>query len=387
MLVTDATMAVAEHLVGRAEELGALDQLLADLEGGSTLAVEVVGEPGIGKTRLLAELARRAESQGHLVLSGAASELERDLPFGVFADALDEHLQGLDPRRLDALDDDTRNGLANVFPSLAGLATAQGAEFRHERHRGHRAIRELLERLTALRPLVLALDDLHWADSASIHLLGSLLRHPPDAAVLVAVALRPRHAPERLAPALEPARRAGTLARIEVTPLTRVETEELLADTVDETTAAALYDDSGGNPFYLEQLGRALARESVLVVDEASTSLTDLQVPPLVAAALGEELALLPDNARLFARGAAVAGDPFDLDLAMAAAALDGSAALEAVDELLRVDVARETDVPRRFRFRHPLVRRAVYESTPGGWRLGSHERCAVALATRGKSG
>ena len=86
-------MAVAEHLVGRAEELGTLDHLLVSLEAGGSLAVEVVGEPGIGKTRLLDELRGRAETYGHLVLSGSASELERDLPYGVFVDSLDEYLQ------------------------------------------------------------------------------------------------------------------------------------------------------------------------------------------------------------------------------------------------------------------------------------------------------
>ncbi len=82
--------------------------------------------------------------------------------------------------------------------------------------------------------------------------------------------------------------------------------------------------------------------------------------------------------------GAAVAGDTFDPELATAAAAFDEGSALEVIDELLRLGVIRETDVPRRFRFRHPLVRRAVYASAPGGWRLGAHERCAEALAARG---
>ncbi|HSC90510.1 MAG TPA: AAA family ATPase [Gaiellaceae bacterium] len=377
-------MAVAKHLVGRAEELEALDRVLAALDGGGSSAVEVVGEPGIGKTRLLAELAGRAEAYAHVVLSGCASELERDLPFGVFVDALDEYLQGLDPRRLDALGDDVRNGLANVFPSLSGFATERGAAFRHERHRSHRAVRELLERLTATSPLVLVLDDVHWADSASVDLLGSLLRRPPDADVLVVVAVRPRQAPDRLSPALEPARRAGTLVRVELDALTRDEAVELLGASVDETTAAALYDDSGGNPFYLQQLARALERASVLAAATPYDPPADLEVPPLVAAALVDELGLLPDDARLLARGAAVAGDPFDPELATAAADVDGSLSLDALDELLRLDVIRETDVPRRFRFRHPLVRRAVYESAPGGWRLGAHERCADALARRG---
>ena len=79
-----------------------------------------------------------------------------------------------------------------------------------------------------------------------------------------------------------------------------------------------------------------------------------------------------------------MAGDPFEPELAAAAAATSEAAAMDAVDELLQLDLIRTTDVPRRFRFRHPLVRRAVYEATAGGWRLGAHERCAEALAARG---
>jgi ATP/maltotriose-dependent transcriptional regulator MalT len=377
-------MAIAEHLVGRAEELGALDLLLAAVDDGGSAAVEIVGEPGIGKTRLLAELVARADACGHLVLAGSASELEREIPFSVFVDALNEYLQALDPRRFDALDDDVRNGLANVFPALAPFATAQGAPYRHERHRSHRAVRELLERLTATRPLVLVLDDVHWADPASIDLLGALLRRPPDAAVLLVVAFRPTQAPERLAPALEPARRTRTLTRIELDALTRAEASELLGTRGDEARVGALYHDSGGNPFYLEQLAKMIERTPTLAVAKPQEPLADQHVPPQVAAALAEELALIPDEVRLLLLGAAVAGDPFDPELATAAAAFNDASALAAIDELLRADVIRETDVPRRFRFRHPLVRRAVYESAPGGWRLGAHERCANALAARG---
>ena len=375
---------LAEHLVGRAEELGEIDRALAKLERDEACALELLGEPGIGKTRLIAELGARADARGHLLLTGTASELERDLPFGVFVDAIDEHLQGLEPHRRDALDDELRSALASVFPSMSRFGAPGAGALQHERYRSNRAVRELLERLTASAPLVLVLDDAHWADPASVDLLGSLLRRPPDATVLIALAVRPRQAPERLSAALEPARRTGLLECIELDVLTRSQAAELLGDGIDETTVAALYGDSGGNPFYLEQLARSLERTSQPTTAPPEELLADLGVPALVAAALAEELALLPENALLLLRGAAVAGDPFDPELAAAAAAGNRASTLDAVDELVRRDLIRETDVPRRFRFRHPLVRRAVYESAPAGWRLGAHERSAAALTARG---
>src|SRR5438034_1413082 len=374
---------LAEHLVGRADELTSLEQVLGELDRGRSGAIELVGEPGIGKTRLLTELAARAEKHGQLVRAGSASELERDLPFSVFVDSLDEYLQGLEPKRLAALDDDVRTELAHVFPSLSPLASGHVAALQHERYRSHRAIRQLLEQLATTKPLVLVLDDFHWADSASAELLGALLRRPPAAAVLIALAVRPRQMPERLSAALERAQRAATLTRIELGPLTRAEARDLLGGAVDGAEAEALYDEGGGNPFYLEQLARSLERASADGSRVAEMSAA-IGVPSTVAAALTEELALLSDGTRIVLEGAAVAGDPFEPELAAAAAATPESAAMDAVDKLLQCDLVRTTDVPRRFRFRHPLIRRAIYEATPGGWRLGAHERCAEALAARG---
>ncbi|HEY6835645.1 MAG TPA: AAA family ATPase [Gaiellaceae bacterium] len=373
-----------DNLVGRAEELSSLDRVLAELAPGHSVALLLVGEPGIGKTRLLAELASRADAQGHLVLAGSASELEGDLPFSVFVDALDEYVRGLRPNRFADLEDDVRTELAHVFPSLTTLAGGPEVALQHERYRSHRAVRSLLEELGSIQPLVLVLDDFHWADSASIELLGALLRRPPAAPVLLALGMRPSQVPERLSAALERASRAELLTRIELHPLSADEARELLGDAVDRVEVGALYVESGGNPFYLEQLARSSgrAREAPAMRDEQP--LAGISVPSTVAAALAEELALLSQAERLALEGAAVAGDPFEPELAAAAAGLPEASVMDAVDELLSVDLLRATDVPRRFRFRHPLVRRAVYEGTAAGWRLGAHERCAEALAARG---
>jgi ATP/maltotriose-dependent transcriptional regulator MalT len=373
-----------ERLVGRAEEMSSLDQVLAELDRGRSAALLLVGEPGVGKTRLLAELAARADAQGQLVLSGSASELERDLPFSVFVDALDEYVRGLERSRLAALDDDVRTELAHVFPSLTALATEREVALQHERYRSHRAVRDLLEQLASAQPLVLMLDDLHWADSASVELVGALLRRPPAAPVLLALAVRPRQVSERLSAALERAHRAEMLTRFELGALSPEEARQLLGDAVDSADASVLYEESGGNPFYLEQLARSLDRAGRAAAVHDETSLAAIGVPSTVAAALAEELALLSHPARLVLEGAAVAGDPFEPELAAAAAQMPEGPVMEAVDELLQLDLLRTTDVPRRFRFRHPLVRRAVYEATAGGWRLGAHERCAEALAAGG---
>jgi DNA-binding NarL/FixJ family response regulator len=371
---------VAEQLVGRLGELEAFEQVLADLAQGQSSALEIVGEPGIGKTRLLAELAAMAEARNLLVLSGSASEFERDLPFWVFVDAMEEYLRALPASTLESLDASVRAEIAAVFPALSAISTGP-VTIHHERYRIHRAVRDLLDQLASSRPLVLVLDDLHWADPSSVELLGALLHRPPTSGVLFAFAVRPHQVPERLSSALERAQRTGAFALLGLDPLTPDEARQLVGANIDTSAAAQVFAEAGGNPFYLDQLARATGPGAGRARD---VSLGTLPVPAAVAAALSDELAGLSEAGRSFLEGASVAGDPFDLELAAAAAGVTEPAAIAALDELLRLDVIRPTDVPRRFRFRHPLVRRAVYQATPGGWRLGAHGRCGDALLSLG---
>ncbi len=172
--------------------------MLDAVPGGSAPVVEVVGEPGIGKTSLLGELCARAEERGHLVLSGRAAEFERDLPFGVFVDALDDYLGSLQPRTFEPLGRDHLRELASIFPALSHVAVRSSDALLTERYHAHRAVRILLETLAARQPIVLALDDLHWADAAAVELISHLLRRRPSGPVLVLLASRSGQAPARL---------------------------------------------------------------------------------------------------------------------------------------------------------------------------------------------
>src|SRR4051794_9363949 len=112
---------LAEQIVGRVEELRSIEAALGELERGRPTALEIEGEPGIGKTRLLAELTRVADERGCLVLTGSASELENELPFWVFVDALDEYVRGLPAAALAPLGDELRMELARVLPPPGAL--------------------------------------------------------------------------------------------------------------------------------------------------------------------------------------------------------------------------------------------------------------------------
>ena len=362
-------------LIGRGTELATIDAVLGALPGGRPATVVLTGEPGIGKSRLLTELGRRADARGMLVLSGSASEFERDLPFWLFVEALDEYLRAVEPVRLTGLTPQVRAELAHILPSWPDEA---GARTGHDdpRYRTHRAVSRVLEALSAAAPLVLLLDDVHWADSGSAELICALLRRPPSGPVLVGMALRPRQASHRLAAAIERAR----TVRLEVGGLSPADARELLGPGVDDRVAGTLYAESGGNPFYLRQLARA---RTVPPSGERAAASGD-EVPAAVTAAIADEIALLDRDTRRVLEGAAVAGDPFLMELAAVAADLPEAAIAEALDELERRDLVRTTEAPRRFRFRHPLVRRAVYDAVPGGWRIGAHARIAAALAGRG---
>ena len=368
--------------IGRKPELDQLDAALDGLAAKTAACVTVEGEPGIGKSHLLATLGRHAEERGFLVLSGSATEFERDLPFSVWVDALDAYVASQELELDEMWSADLAEELGGILPALRQRGHTSHGAVADERYRAYRAFRRLLELLADRRPLVIILDDLHWSDEASVELLGALLRREPDAPVLLAAGFRPGHAPSSLSVALA----LASVRRIMLAPLTEAEASELLGD-LEPGAAAAIYGHGGGNPFYLEQLKKAREEgrlKTAIGSGDLDTQVGGVPVPAAVAASLAEELASLPTTELVLLRAAAVAGEPFEPDLAAAIAEMPATEGLNTLDRLLALDLARPTAAPRQFVFRHPLVRRAVYETAPAGWRLAAHARAAAALGARG---
>jgi DNA-binding CsgD family transcriptional regulator len=368
-------------VVGRRRELAEIERALDQVASGASWALELCGEAGIGKSHLLVEACRRAEGRGFLVLDGRAAEFEQDMPFGVIVDALNDYVGSLGPAVFRGLDADTLGELASILPSLSGLASERAvASAGAQRYRIHYAARTLLELLAKRQPLVLALDDVHWADAASVEVLAHVLRRFRGP-LLVAVAFR--RAPTRLTAALEASARAGFGSRLELPPLSPDEAGALLGPAMDAATQEAVYQESGGNPFYLEQLARSASRTPTAAAG-GEARVRDPEVPPGVGALVADELYRLGAEHKVVVDAAAVVGESFDAGLVATVAEHGEGVALALLDELVDADLVRPAAVPRSFRFRHPLVRRVVYDSIPAGWRVEAHARAAAALSVSG---
>ena len=337
--------ATSRPIVGRDHELTLLHA------PGPARLVEVVGDPGIGKTSLLAEFATLRGGG----FAGRATEFEQHVPFGVFVDALADRMTTLNDAERDRLGGDSLGLLTAVFHE-ADITDLHGVG----RLRLYRAVRALLE---VVEGDTLLLDDMHWADDGSVGLLEFLVRHPPAGQFVLAVGYRPRQASERLFAALSHASGAERL-RLELKPLTLPQVRQLLPG-VDAARARQLHDASGGNPFYLDALTRVAANGDPEV-------------------ALSAEFAALSPRLLLVAQAAALAGDPFDPELVAEVAELAEADTLADLDDLVARDLIRAENSARRFRYRHPLVRSAAYRTGRPAWRLDAHARAAAGLERRG---
>ncbi|WP_205699131.1 LuxR family transcriptional regulator [Conexibacter sp. SYSU D00693] len=371
-------LGAAGPLVGREAEL---TTALAVLGPDGPPVLQVAGPPGIGKSRLLRELADHARGGGHLVLHGRAAEFEAEVPFGLLRTACEDWLDDLGPDERRALADRDAVELAQVLPAFEAPGDGRLPATGEERHRAFRAVRRLLERAGAQRPVLLVLDDVHWADPASQELLAHLLLRVPRGAVRLALGLRPAQLPALLERSLAGAVREHDAVRLDLRPLDAAASRRLVQDAVPPDVADALHRESGGTPFFLLALARAYAEEGRRPMDADADE--PGSVPAAVRTALTGELAALAPRALELLRGAAVAGDPFEPRVAARAADVADADVPDLLDALTASGLVQPGPAG-RVAFRHPIVRATVLDGAGGGWLAQAHGRVAAHLAATG---
>ncbi|WP_194853065.1 helix-turn-helix transcriptional regulator [Nocardia sp. SYP-A9097] len=354
---------VSSALIGRGGELSALLDAMRDPD---TRTVLIAGEAGLGKSRLVGEFTRRLD-RGTTVLSGRCPEFGTDgMAFAPFLAVLRGLLRELGVAELAALLP-RHPALANWLPQLAVHTGAAASE--PDRIRLFGEILTVLEQLAMTRPVLLILEDLHWADDASRELLTFLVANLADGELLLIGTYRPADA-GALRGLITELRRNPGVRTLDLHPLTRYEVGRQLAALLGREPETALitkiFDRSGGNPLFVEALGQA--------PDQIPADLTDLL--------LSFQIGLTPP-ARTVLRLAAVIGSPIRHDLLAEAVDLPGEdeqpeVLHRALRELVDRGLLLTTDSG--YEFRHALIRQATYDDMLPTERIQLHARLANIL-------
>ncbi|MET8981901.1 AAA family ATPase [Streptomyces sp. NPDC004539] len=363
-----------DPLVGREGETGRLRQILTDGTHPGPWLVEVSGDPGIGKTRLLAEWTALAGHAGRAVLSGRAPTAPGAQPFALFRAPV---VRALDlPGTARALPPEERALLLRHF--------TDGETTEGDQDALSRSIITLLWAAASATRLTLCLDDVHRADTDSLALLAHLLRRPrPRTPLILVCAYRPRSAPAALTASLADADAGYRVDRLRLGPLPRGGVDDLVGRALAPAHRRLLHDAAEGNPFHLRVLSQAPAPFAppggvtpwVLPDDALMTA----------ASALAAELGALDDGEHEVLRAAAVLGETFDPVHLPALTGHDPAVTARALDRLIALDLVRADHADgRTCRLRHPVLRTVVYHHAPHGRRRTAHLRADLVLRASG---
>jgi DNA-binding CsgD family transcriptional regulator/tetratricopeptide (TPR) repeat protein len=391
--------------VGRSTELGILRTLVPSAEGEGRRVVLLAGEPGSGKSRLVRELAADAADHGALVLYGACDAVVR-APYGPFAEALAHLARVTPPDELrSALSATGTELLSRLVPGIAGRGgqrriSASEADPDTERHRLHTAVVDLLTGLSRRQPILLVVEDGHWADEPSLLLLRHLVRSSGGARLMIVATFRDTEAdvPEGLAETLADLRRSEDVVRMRLGGLSSGEIAEFVARAADceagpETheLADAISKLTEGNAFLVCELWRALVETGVVEIADGTLRVTrppaELGTPESVREVASQRLARLAPHTTELLEVAATAGAEFELELVRHAAGLAEPQLVAALDEAVASGMLVE--LPGRglaWRFTHELVRRALYDRLSSTRRAELHLRVGEALEAHPRS-
>jgi predicted ATPase/DNA-binding CsgD family transcriptional regulator len=387
------------QLIGRQVEFGFLWRSFEASAAGGTRVVLIAGEPGIGKTRLLAAFAQRATEHGATILRGGASQFEGMPPYLPFLKAFGQHIRATPVAQLRAQVGRLAAILATILPELPSRLnqTPENVTFPPEqaRLRLFEAAGEFLAAIASDSPVALLLDDVQWADPASLDLLHAIARYQPDARLVIVGAYRSGEIEQnpaltRLVTELNRLRRLdvvqlGALARDETRDLAR----DLLGAPLDEAAGARLSEQSEGNPFFAEELLRHWRETGLLTLDASHEPAcyrlaqpVAVTVPPGIVATVHERIARLAPESAESLRTAAIIGRTFDIPTLAATIGAEPEAVEETLRPAVQADLIRTGD-PGRYRFSHDKIRECLYDELTSTRRQRLHGYIGRALEAR----
>ncbi|MFF4431373.1 AAA family ATPase [Streptomyces sp. NPDC001513] len=372
MLGDVETRSVSPVFVGRADELAVLTDALTRAAGREPQAMLIGGEAGVGKTRLTEEFICAAERRGAVVAVGGCVEIGAEgLPFAPFSTAL-RTLHRLLPAELAAATAGQEDELARILPELGD--TPRGPHDEESTARLFELTARMLERLAADRTVVLVLEDLHWADTSTRHLLSYLFRTLGSGRLVVVATYRADdvHRRHPLRPLLAELDRLRTVQRIELARFNRAEVRRqltgILAAQPDEDFVDSVFDRSDGNAFFVEEL--VASRES-----GCRTGLTESLRDLLLV-----RVEVLPEETQGLVRIVAEGGSTVEYPLLRAVAGLTEDELIEALRAAVGANILLATPDGDGYRFRHSLVREAVSDDLLPGERARVNRRYAEAM-------
>lgn len=383
-------------LVGRDAELRQLTQHLEEAMAGRGSLVVIGGEPGIGKTSLVDALADAARLRGAMVLTGHCYEAEGSPPYAPFIEMLEYSLTHGSRDTFRHLLGDEAPEIARIMPELRQIFSdiPPALDLPHEQQRRFlfHAYRAFTERVSRLTPVVSVFEDLHWADEPTLLLLEHLAKSISTIPRLLIATYRDTDLDVNrpFARTMESLVRQKLATRIQLHRLPVNGVEQMLAALSEQkppqSLARVIFEETEGNPFFVEEVFHHLAEEGKLFDDsgkfQAGLRVDQLQVPEGVRLVLGRRLQRLGEETRRILTTAAVIGRVFPLEVLEALEHANPDAALDAVEEAERARLVEAEPLGRsaRYRFVHELIRQTLAETLSLPRRQRLHGRIAEAI-------
>jgi DNA-binding SARP family transcriptional activator/tetratricopeptide (TPR) repeat protein len=377
-------------LIGRATELAQLEEewALACREARSGRLVLLAGDAGIGKTTLIADVARRVHDEGATVLAGR-SPRETVVPYQPILEALRHWALNASLSDLRATAREYGSELARLIPELRrrapDLPPPPADEPETERYRLFEAVVGLLTELSRLAPVLLVLDDLQWADRPTLLLLRHLARATSPARVLILGGYRSTERGDTFNSALTEMMRERLASQLEIRGLSESDTAELVAlragESPSRSFAHALFEETEGNPFFVEEIVRHLLEAGVRAGSATASELQSFGLPEGVKQVIAWRLSRLEPSAIELLRVAAVIGRDVDAALLERVVLQAEEEFLGALEEALAAGLLVEADdQPGAYLFSHALIRETLYEGMSVPRRARIHKRVGEAI-------